>query len=91
MDTIEQAPASTPARQAVTMYGRPGCGPCRATERGLESAGVVYAYADGAAHRDELAALGHTQSPVVVVRDGRGAVTDHWHGFRPDLIAALAA
>ncbi|MGY3567978.1 glutaredoxin family protein [Sinomonas sp. RB5] len=77
--------------RTVTLYGRPGCGPCKATERALESAGIEYAHADGAQHRDELAALGHAQSPVVVVRDAAGAVQASWQGLRPDLIQALAA
>jgi glutaredoxin-like protein NrdH len=35
--------------------------------------------------RDYVIALGHLQDPVVV------AGQDHWSGFRPDRIKALAA
>jgi glutaredoxin-like protein NrdH len=72
----------------VTVYSQPACPQCRATYRALDNAGVAYQAVDLSAdtHAAEFArSLGHRQAPVVV------AGADHWSGFRPDRIAALAA
>lgn len=71
----------------VTVYTKPACVQCTATFKALDKQGVVYQAVDisldGEA-RDYVMALGHLQAPVVVV--GK----DHWSGFRPDRIKALA-
>lgn len=73
---------------AITVYTKPGCIQCSATERALTKNGVPYIIRDvtvDAAARDTVLALGYTAAPVVVTADG-----DHWAGFRPDRIKALA-
>ncbi|WP_072713675.1 glutaredoxin-like protein NrdH [Rhodococcus rhodnii] len=75
--------------QKVTVCTKPGCVQCAATYRALERLGIGYdvvdILADDAA-RELAANLGHRQAPVVVAAGG-----EHWSGFRPDRIAALAA
>lgn len=73
---------------SVTVYTKPGCVQCNATVRKLDELHIPYELVDlttdGAALayvRDEL---GHSQAPVVV------ANADHWRGYRPDRLAALA-
>lgn len=72
----------------ITVYTKPSCVQCRATYRALDSKGLEYRIldltADDAA-MEMVKALGHLQAPVVITED------DHWSGFRPDKIAALAA
>lgn len=72
---------------SVTVYSKPACVQCSATHRALEKAGIAYEKVDislNAEARDYVMALGHLQAPVVVVGN------DHWSGFRPDRIKALA-
>lgn len=67
----------------ITVYSRPGCGPCRATQRALDKADLNYTVVDISEDneaRDYVRALGYQQAPVVVVGD------DHWSGFRPERI-----
>ncbi|TRW81489.1 glutaredoxin-like protein NrdH [Mycolicibacterium sp. 018/SC-01/001] len=74
--------------QTVTVYTKPACVQCNATYKALDKAGVVYEVVDisvDAEARDYVMALGYLQAPVVV------AGNDHWSGFRPDRIKALAA
>lgn len=71
----------------ITVYTRPGCGPCLATKRALDKAGLGYAVVDisqddGA--RDYVRALGYQQAPVVVAGD------DHWSGFRLERIKSIS-
>ena len=71
----------------VTVYTKPACVQCNATFRALDKAGIEYTTVDisvDAAARDYVMALGYLQAPVVV------AGNDHWAGFRPDQIKALA-
>ena len=71
----------------ITVYTRPGCGPCRMTVRRLDAAGLDYTTVDitqNDAARDYVMALGYQQAPVVVAGE------DHWSGFRPERIKALA-
>lgn len=73
---------------SVTVYSKPACVQCNATYRALDKAGIDYEVVDislDAGARDEVMALGYLQAPVVM------AGGEHWSGFRPDRIAALAA
>ncbi len=73
----------------VTIYTKPGCVQCNATYRALDKAGITYTVVDistDTAARDTVIALGYLQAPVIVTDTG-----DHWAGFRPDRITALAA
>ena len=72
----------------VTVYTKPACVQCNATYKALDKQGVEYATVDIATDpeaRDYVMALGYLQAPVVVAGE------DHWSGFRPDRIKALAA
>lgn len=72
---------------SVIVYGKPACGGCVATKKALDTAGVPFDYRDVSASPEakaEVDALGYIGVPVVVVG------TEHWHGFRPDRIKALA-
>lgn len=73
----------------VTVYGKPLCVQCDATVRALTKAGIPHAVVDVTEDPDALArikALGYMQAPVVIVDGG----AEHWSGFRPDKIKALA-
>ncbi|MBE6484530.1 MAG: glutaredoxin-like protein NrdH [Actinomycetaceae bacterium] len=72
---------------SITVYTKPSCVQCNATKRALAKAGLSYDEVDltqDAAALDTVKALGYQQAPVVFA-DG-----DHWAGFRPDKIKALA-
>lgn len=71
----------------ITVYSKPGCVQCNATYRALDKLGHKYEVVDISSDsdaRDYVMSLGHMQAPVVV------AGGDHWSGFRPDKIKALA-
>jgi len=73
---------------SVTVYSKPSCVQCTATYRALEGKGIAYEIVD--ISKDEAAfaqvqALGYAQVPVVI------AGSNHWAGFRPDMISQLAA
>ncbi|QUS35172.1 glutaredoxin-like protein NrdH [Falsirhodobacter algicola] len=72
---------------AVTLYSKPACVQCDATKRALDKQGVDYTIIDlseDAAAMELVTGLGYRQAPVVI------AGNDHWAGFRPDKIGALA-
>jgi glutaredoxin-like protein NrdH len=72
---------------AITVYSKPACVQCNATYRALDKLGADYTVVDiseDADARDYVMSLGHLQAPVVIV-DG-----EHWSGYRPDRIKALA-
>ena len=72
---------------AITVYSKPNCVQCGATYRALDKAGLVYRTVDVALDveaLEQVRALGYAQAPVVVAGE------DHWSGFRPDKIKALA-
>lgn len=72
----------------ITVYTKPQCVQCGATIKALDKAGISYELVDIAAAddaRDYVMALGYLQAPVVITD------TDHWSGFRPDRIKALAS
>ncbi|HJC28926.1 MAG TPA: glutaredoxin-like protein NrdH [Candidatus Dietzia intestinipullorum] len=71
----------------VTVFTKPACVQCNATYKALEKQGIEYEVVDISVDdeaREYVMALGHLQAPVVV--NG----SDHWSGFRPDRIKALA-
>ena len=73
---------------SITVYTKPACVQCNATYKALDNAGLDYEVIDITEvpeARDYVMALGYLQAPVVVV-DG-----EHWSGFRPDRIKALAS
>lgn len=73
---------------AVTVYTKPGCIQCEATKKALKKNGVPYTIRDvtvDAAARDAVMKLGYSAAPVVVTIGG-----DHWAGFRPDRLKAIA-
>lgn len=77
----------------ITVYSKPSCVQCDATYRALAKRGLPYTQVDMS--QDEKAleyvkALGHQQAPVVFVEHEDGRV-EHFSGYRPDLLKALAA
>lgn len=76
-----------PAPTTITVYSKPACVQCAATYRALDRAGHDYTVVDiseDADARDYVMSLGHRQAPVVV------AGAEHWSGYRPGRISALA-
>ncbi|ANP74878.1 glutaredoxin family protein [Cryobacterium arcticum] len=72
----------------LTVYTLPNCIQCTLTKHALDEAGLAYETVDlthDQAAVDLVAQLGYRSAPVVTV----GA--DHWTGFRPDKINAIAA
>jgi len=72
---------------ATTVYTKPSCLQCNATYRALDSKGIEYDIVDlseDPTALETVKGLGYLQAPVVVTDD------EHWSGFRPDKIAALA-
>lgn len=71
----------------ITVYSKPLCVQCDATKRALNKAGVAYDVVDITEDAEALATIkgmGYLQAPVVITSE------DHWSGFRPDKIKALA-
>ena len=72
---------------AIIVYSKPNCVQCNATYRAMDKAGLSYSTVDisvDAQALEQVKALGYVQAPVVIAGD------DHWSGFRPDKIKALA-
>src|SRR5699024_6927883 len=72
----------------VTVYTKPACVQCNATYKALDKHGIEYQIIDISVDdeaREYVMALGYLQAPVVVTG------SDHWSGFRPDRIKALAS
>lgn len=72
----------------IVIYSTPACVQCTATKREMDRKGLSYDEVD--LTKDEAAykavkGMGYQQAPVVVVGE------DHWSGFRPDKIGALAS
>jgi len=71
----------------VKIYSKPACMQCVATKREMDKRGVVYEIIDltiDESALERITSLGYRQAPVVEVEG------DHWSGFRPDKIAAIA-
>ncbi|ANI91896.1 MAG TPA: glutaredoxin-like protein NrdH [Dietzia timorensis] len=72
---------------SITVYTKPACVQCNATYRALDKQGLDYEVVDiteDSDAREYVMALGHLQAPIVVAGE------DHWSGYRPDRIKALA-
>ncbi|MDO4888555.1 MAG: glutaredoxin-like protein NrdH [Actinomycetaceae bacterium] len=72
----------------ITVYTKPSCVQCNATKRALDKAGLSYGEVDltkDAEALEAVKALGYQSAPIVFAGD------EHWAGFRPDRIKALAA
>lgn len=73
---------------AITVYTKHDCVQCNATKRALTKQGLDFVEInldEDAEALESVKAMGYMQAPVV---DADG---DHWAGFRPDKIKALAA
>jgi len=71
----------------IIVYTKPACVQCNATYKALDKAGIAYEKVDISTDdeaREYVLALGYLQAPVVVTG------SEHWSGFRPDRIKALA-
>lgn len=78
---------------SITVYGKPFCVNCDATQKLMKKTGVEYEYVDIAetpGALEYIKSLGFAQAPVVTVRDGE-TPREEWSGFRPDLIRSYAA
>lgn len=71
---------------SITVYSKPRCPQCVATHRKLNSLSIKHESVDVSEALSFIRSLGYSQAPVVVVKDGKGAIVRHWSGFRPDLI-----
>ena len=72
----------------ITVYTKPACVQCHATYKALDKQGLNYHVVDIStddAARDYVMSLGYLQAPIVVAGE------EHWSGFRPDRVKALAA
>jgi glutaredoxin-like protein NrdH len=79
---------TTTAQTSITVYTKPACVQCNATFKALDRHGLAYGTVDITVDdeaRDYVMALGYTQAPVVI------AGGEHFSGFRPDRIKALAS
>ena len=74
----------------VQVYTKDRCPQCTATLRDMKKLGVHYETESALRYADFLAQLGAQAAPVVVVYDDAGRELDHWFGYRPDSIRALA-
>ncbi|MDO5700630.1 MAG: glutaredoxin-like protein NrdH [Bowdeniella nasicola] len=73
---------------SITVFSKPNCVQCNATYRALQKNGLDYTVVDiteDAEALQNVKALGYVQAPVVFANG------EHWSGFRPDRIKALAA
>ena len=73
----------------ITVYTKPACVQCNAVFRALDKAGIEYRKVDISTDpeaREYVMALGYLQAPVIYA-----GPDNHFCGFRPDRIKALAA
>ncbi|WP_062524943.1 glutaredoxin-like protein NrdH [Demequina rhizosphaerae] len=71
----------------ISVYSKPSCVQCTATKKALERAELEFEIFDVTEDRDAydtVMKLGYLQAPVVIAGE------EHWSGFQPDRIAALA-
>lgn len=74
----------------ITVWTKSDCSQCTLTKSLLRRRGLEFVEEDLEANPEQLEAFrnaGLMQAPVIVLGDGGRA----WTGFRPDLIAELAA
>ncbi len=82
------APSPRQPADPIIVYSKPACVQCTATYKAFDKAGVDYEVVDITTDnkaRDYLMSLGYQQAPVVVAGE------EHWSGFRPDRVKAVAA
>jgi glutaredoxin-like protein NrdH len=71
----------------VTVYTLPACVQCESTKKYLKNKDVPFEVVDlseDPAAMDMVKGLGYQAAPVVIAGD------EHWSGFRPDKLSALA-
>jgi glutaredoxin-like protein NrdH len=71
----------------ITVYSTENCVACNASYRKLDDKGIDYTVVNLTAEPDrlkEIAHLGYNSAPVIIAGD------QHWSGYRPDRLAALA-
>lgn len=71
----------------ISVYSKPQCVQCTATYKALERSNIEFQIFDVTEDQDAYETvknLGYLQAPVVIAGD------EHWSGFQPDRIAALA-
>lgn len=76
-----------PTANVVTLYGHEACPQCKVSILALNAAGVSFQYRNvkqDPAARDYIENLGYSSVPVM---EANG---EHWYGFHPDRIKALA-
>ena len=71
---------------SIIIYSKPDCVQCNATYRAFDKQGIDYQVIDLTQDQQALNHVksGYQQVPVIIAGD------DHWSGFRPDKIGALA-
>ncbi|HDL7394317.1 TPA: glutaredoxin-like protein NrdH [Yersinia enterocolitica] len=72
---------------SIIIYSKPDCVQCNATYRAFDKQGITYQVIDlteDSRALNHVKSLGYQQVPVIITGD------DHWSGFRPDKISALA-
>ena len=72
---------------SIIIYSEPDCVQCNATYRAFDKQGITYQVIDlteDSQALNHVKSLGYQQVPVIITGD------DHWSGFRPDKISALA-
>jgi len=80
----------------VLIYSTPGCAACRITAAQFDKRNVQYetvALATEPERAAEIASLGYSQAPVVVVPNDPAygdMAGRHWSGLQPDMIGAPA-
>lgn len=73
---------------SVTVYTLPSCVQCESTKKVLDRNNVEYSVVDlseDAVAYEMVKALGYQAAPVVIAGE------EHWAGFRPELLSALAS
>ncbi len=71
----------------ISVYSKPSCVQCTATYKALERSNIEFQIFDVTEDQDAydtVMKLGYLQAPVVIAGE------EHWSGFQPDRIAALA-
>lgn len=78
---------------AITIYGNPGCWPCKKTIAKFEEAGITPEYVDlsqDQTAQDRFVAAGWMQAPVVI-QCLNGDQLSQWAGLDPTKIASAIA
>lgn len=74
----------------IELLSKINCVQCNATVRSLDKANATYSKFDMSQeveYLDIALGLGHSQAPVVLIKDEEGNITDHWSGYNPEKIA----